>query len=638
MKQTPFIFSCLGVFLMASCTIPAQKTSSSSSLLPSSESASSSSEDMTGLKIRLAANSMRLGLTVMEGCSPVVFVDGKETPLSSFERVWVSRGDTQYAITDLLMTPGTYSFKVRTHALDTVEASFQVTATTSEIAIEGQGYTQVTDEVAAKYSLMNVPYAGSLGQHKTPSRGNVKLLVIPVTFTAGATWTTAELSALPTLYFGAAEDTAWQSLASYYEASSYGLLHLSGQVTSPYVSTYTEEQMQNNNGLTSTVLQQAIASAVTTDGINLKDYDSDGDGYIDGVNIVYKALHSYNANVSNSSVWWNWTSTISSSSSSSSLSPAPYRYFWCNIKQLFTGYYGSRVPDAHTLVHETGHMLGLNDYYDYDTASYPTGGADMMELNIGDHDAYSKYLLGWVRPYVVDGTLPDFTITLNDFASSGDCILLRDTTTDPWNGTPYDEYLMLSYYTPTGLNEQDSQGYGEWRGWGTGSTYRYRGLQVFHIDERLYSRVGSKNYQPLNGTFGTPVYDYTDDVLNTPATDDEGALTKDYAFQASSNTQRYSSEITKNNSLAINSRHQEIRLIPASGDATLFTSSTPKNLGSWDALAGQSDFGPRYNGFSWDKMSACFVNGSFNDGSSLEYNFFVSEQTDSALTVRFVRR
>jgi M6 family metalloprotease-like protein len=570
----------------------------------------------------------------MEGCSPVVFVDGEETPLSSFERVWVSRGDTQYAITDLLMTPGTYSFKVRTHALDTVEASFQVTATTSEIAIEGQGYTQVTDEVAAKYSLMNVPYAGSLGQHKTPSRGNVKLLVIPVTFTAGATWTTAELSALPTLYFGAAEDTAWQSLASYYEASSYGLLHLSGQVASPYVSTYTEEQMQNNNGLTSTVLQQAIASAVTTDGINLKDYDSDGDGYIDGVNIVYKALHSYNSNVSNSSVWWNWTSTTSSSSS---LSPAPYRYFWCNIKQLFTGYYGNGVPDAHTLVHETGHMLGLNDYYDYDTASYPTGGADMMELNIGDHDAYSKYLLGWVRPYVVDGTLPDFTITLNDFASSGDCILLRDTTTDPWNGTPYDEYLMLSYYTPTGLNEQDSQGYAEWRGWGTGSSYRYRGLQVFHVDERLYSRVGSSQWDPFKNTFTSSVYSYTDEVLNKPKMDGS-ILAEDYAFQASSNTKRYSSEVTKKQVLATNSSHQEIRLIPASGDSSLFLGKSPRNLGSLDALFGQSDFGARYNGFSWEKMSGCFSNDGFNDGSSLEYNFFVSEQTDTALTVRFVQR
>lgn len=630
MKRNSLILALFSVFVMASCT----DMGTNSSRVSSSSLISPSSEDTTGVKIRLASSSMRLGLTVIEGCSPTVYVDGVETPFSSFERVWVTQGDKRYAINDLLMTPGSYTFKVRTHDLETVEAPFMVTSAIPEAAKEGKGYTQVTDEMAEKYAVMNVPYAGSLGPHKTPSRGNVKLLVIPVTFTAGATWTNAELSALPTLYFGKAKDTAWQSLASYYESSSYGLLHLSGQVTSPYVSSYTEEQMQNNSSLCSKVLRQAVAAVATKDGLNLQDFDADGDGYLDGVNIVYKANHTYSE--TNSQVWWNWTST-DSSSSSSSLSPAPYRYFWCNISQLFTGYYGKGVSDAHTLVHETGHMLGLNDYYDYDSVSYPTGGADMMELNIGDHNAYSKYLLGWVRPYVVDGTLADFTITLRDFASSGDCILLRNTSTDPWNGTPYDEYLMLSYYTPTGLNEQDSQGYAEWRGWGTGSSYRYRGLQVFHVDERLYSRVGSSQWDPFKNAFTSSVYSYTDEVLNVPKM--EGAvLAEDYAFQASSNTKRYSSEITKKQVLATNSSHQEIRLIPASGDSSLFLGKSPRNLGSLDALFGQSDFGARYNGFSWEKMSGCFSNDGFNDGSSLEYNFFVSEQTDTTLTVRFVQR
>ena len=36
--------------------------------------------------------------------------------------------------------------------------------------------------------------------------------------------------------------------------------------------------------------------------------------------------------------------------------------------------YNETRPAAHTYIHETGHMFGLDDYYDYDGKSAPIGG------------------------------------------------------------------------------------------------------------------------------------------------------------------------------------------------------------------------------------------------------------------------
>ncbi|MCX5775860.1 MAG: hypothetical protein NTV44_05865 [Firmicutes bacterium] len=81
-----------------------------------------------------------------------------------------------------------------------------------------------------------------------PSKGDVHILVIPVTFTdyscstlpGGCEGIKAQIQ---TTLFGAAEDTGWESLTSYYEKSSYGQLHISGFVTDWFTSEYTALQI-----------------------------------------------------------------------------------------------------------------------------------------------------------------------------------------------------------------------------------------------------------------------------------------------------------------------------------------------------------------------------------------------------------
>ena len=142
--------------------------------------------------------------------------------------------------------------------------------------------------------------------------------------------------------------------------------------------------------------------------------------------------------------------------------------------------------ETHVAIHESGHILGLEDYYNTVSGALyqPTGYVDMMDRNIGDHTGYSKMLLNWTTPYVVNG---NGKITLKPFSTSGDLLLIP--TNKGWNKTPYDEYLLLEYYTPTGINGNDA-----------GTKYAYvdsndnktvftflnnNGLKVYHVDSRV---------------------------------------------------------------------------------------------------------------------------------------------------------
>lgn len=639
-----FIKTCLLVLpFLCSCFGNGNKSLEDSSFSSSSEVEIIPQE---GLYFSYASRKITLGQNFIQGVSPTIYLNGEEIPLNSLAWTSLDKGNKNFSLYDLLLEEGNYIFKARKNGFS-FEKSFEVVKGKPTTAKDKNGYYKVSDEERQKYALQNVPNAGALGRGKMPSTGEVHLLVIPLTFSDGPSFNEKELQAIQKGYFGEKSETGWESLSSYYETSSYGKLKISGEVTETYRSTYTEagiQQAYNGNPTVSAkVMQEAVESVFSahTDWDRTL-YDSDKDGFLDGIEIIYKSSRNYYSGTGKgSTIWWNFTACNTSTKEDIS-KPQPRRYFWSNITQLMNGYYSPNI-DTHTLVHETGHMLGLNDYYDYNQNSYPMGGADIMELNIGDHSAYSKYLLGWVNPLVIDGKLNDFEITLNSFPSSGDCILLRDTTFDPWNGTPYDEYLMLSYYTPTGLNEQDSEGYPEWKlayGYGTGGMYSYRGLQITHIDERLFNNVGS-TYDKLTGRLTKEKFSYTDDILNTLEVDENNQIVTDYAYQTSSNTNADSAEV-KNHRLVKNSSFKETTLIPASGDGTLFQtttrSKTCKNLGSSDVLMGLTEYGCQNNGFSMSKMETCFPKKSlFNDGSELEYNFFVSYQSEDKITVRFVR-
>ena len=173
--------------------------------------------------------------------------------------------------------------------------------------------------------------------------------------------------------------------------------------------------------------------------------------------------------------------------------------------------------DAHTFIHEMGHVFGLEDYYDYSNHGYkPAGGFSMQDENVGAHDPYSALALGWGGAYIPTDTA---LINLKPFTTSGEMIILSPS----WNSynSPFDEYILIEYYTPDGLNEFDTTYQYDGRGQGSSKP----GIRLWHIDARLvYGRTTLR--ETTNPLISTP-YGVTHMMSNTyddGTSDTEGYL------------------------------------------------------------------------------------------------------------------
>ena len=445
--------------------------------------------------------------------------------------------------------------------------------------------------------------------------GTQNVLVVPVAMSDAPSFSQADLNAIDKAYNGDADETGWQSLKSYYEASSYGQLELNCIIASPYTVSYSTSSFQRNYNSDASFFGEFLEEVVdhAFQSLNQDDFDQNHDGYIDGLQIVYKN-NGTEWTSDSTAIWWNFTSTTELDPSVDS--PVPGVYFWSQFSMIKNGYYQIDI-DAHTLVHEMGHMLGVDDFYSYDEDGAPAGCADMMDWNVGDHNAVTKTLFGWVKPYVPDGTKDEFTITLRDFESSGDCLMLIDPNS--WNGTAFDEYFMLEYYTPTGMNEQDAtQGYPEWNYANGGKIYGNPGIKLLHADNRL----GKVRYSARTG--GYTFQGFTDTFVDSSTT---------YATIVSSNTPSVSL-----------SGFRKLELICADGKNHFINKYGYENdFGKQSLLFGTSAY--KCGSRTFDASTAAKIMSKkdsstnvakMNDGTDIPYGFEVIEQNDSSVTIKVV--
>lgn len=361
-----------------------------------------------------------------------------------------------------------------------------------------------------KHNLDNRRILSSSGINALKSTGNQKLLVIPVNFQDGTQkygnntlpnfGYSNEIEAMEKAFFGKTEDTGWESVSSYYSKSSYGKLNISGEV-SPIVNLSRSAKYYENilslgtsdiGKITSDILEECLNSIKSE--VNLKDYDLDEDGYIDAVWMVYNIEHD------DGDLFWAFTTVANSSKSK--LEYKPKTYAWASYSFFSEGGYSR--PDSHTFIHETGHILGLDDYYSYDLLNpqSPMGGLDMMDYNIGDHNAFSKYMLEWINPRYVNKS---GLYRLENFQNTGDAIIISPK----YNGTPFCEYLILEYYSPTNLNYADSNNH-----YTNNDNYPFmfqgRGLRILHVDARLgMVKSTDDGYITWNGMYENDLKYYT---------------------------------------------------------------------------------------------------------------------------------
>ena len=450
-----------------------------------------------------------------------------------------------------------------------------------------------------------------------PSTGNAKLLVIPIWFTDSSDCILPSKREnvredIQKTYFGSPSDTGWHSVKSYYEAESFGKLNLSGTVSEWYEcgkpsSAFASQS--NGKEATLALLPEAVDwyfANHTSDA--RRNYDSDANGHLDGVMLIYAALDYGTSKRGNETNLWAYCSWLQHrhDQESNLLNPTPNVFFWASYDFMYdsvkalerTGKpYGggdtSRLAiDAHTFIHEMGHVFGLVDYYDYGEGKRsPAAGFSMQDQNVGGHDPYSVMAFGWADPYIPESSM---TITLRPFQENHDLLLL----TNKWNeyNSPFDEYILVELYTPTGLNEADSiHQYGNKCAQGPMKS----GLRVWHVDSRLV--------ECLTVVGGNPVY--SDSNITTKPLKEKGknqgvAL----AFSNSFNSPDYGT--------ILGSSYDNFDLL------RLIKNSSSSTLADTDNLKAADLFSDSKGSFNATSFSKQFPKGEkMNDGSTFAWTF-----------------
>ncbi|MFA6942272.1 MAG: immune inhibitor A domain-containing protein [Bacilli bacterium] len=347
------------------------------------------------------------------------------------------------------------------------------------------------------YQLNNGEYSR---RYNLSSQGTNSVLVLPIDFPAypasnlpgGSNFAR---TLIHNAFFGTEESSIWQSVASYYDQSSYGKFHLSGEVGDWYRVTDEEilekitafedgNSSYSKTALTNDILRLAVANylqGLTNQQEFVNQYDGDNNGIIDSVFLVYSHPIG-NTSIArpiekndSGSLFWAFTAH---DVNNGNLNLKANGYAWASYYFLYPDYSLTKnLPDTHTFIHEMGHLLGLEDYYNtsLNGTFSPTGGMDMMDSSLGDHTAFSKMLLGWTNPYVITS---DGLITIRPFNASGDVILFSPS----FDNSIFNEYYLLEFYAPTGLNYYDAT-------MGSGSRlFTNYGLKLYHVNAEVTYR------------------------------------------------------------------------------------------------------------------------------------------------------
>ena len=327
----------------------------------------------------------------------------------------------------------------------------------------------------------------------SPSKGNVKMLIIPITLNGNYTdtWTNSRLNAIDGYYFGT--DTNKMSLKSYYETASFGQMNVSGLVTAPYVETsssLTSDLVEADSSMSKLfeVIENAVDYIKTEyPEINLDDYDLNDDGAIDNIHLITNFNTSTYQNQTGNEVWSTplWPHKYQTNQTGTVASPVANVYSISAINHVY---------DCVTAIHEQGHIFGLDDYYDYsDSGVDYIGYADMQSYNMFDWNSFSKFSVGWISPYVVTGPTE---LTIQAASINGDCVVVP-ANPDTFNNSAFDEYFLIELFSPYGNNAVNYPKNGTYQG----STWDYYcnnfedlgdyGVRMYHVNAQTYRWTGS---------------------------------------------------------------------------------------------------------------------------------------------------
>ena len=397
----------------------------------------------------------------------------------------------------------------------TINVTYTFKDVTKSASYEVKVIESPTYEAKALDYTSNDMYTDRLYGWYNPRSGNVKGLVIPIYFTDTPTYIaklneenpdlglTKEkvLTDLNTAFFGEGRDDGWNSVSSYYKQVSNNQLNLTGKVSNWY------EPGKASTDITGSTLNDLIKDAVnwyfTTTGESKKDYDSDNNGVIDYINIIY-GRDDYDEKIDDPEMALYWGKISSNSGSivpGEGDDPDVKFHMWAAYSDMYNNLMNTPV-DAHVYTHETGHTFGLEDYYDYNNEkdARPMAGATMMFHNTHQQDPFSTLSLGWSKVIVPETSC---VIELNDYQTSHQSILL--SAHPEAVNSPFDEYILVELYAPNGVNKFDTEH--AWRGYYSKGALE-PGIRLWHVDARIAEQISEGNFELTTNPLTTRYSDY----------------------------------------------------------------------------------------------------------------------------------
>ena len=273
----------------------------------------------------------------------------------------------------------------------------------------------------------------------------------------------------------------YESVSAWFERSSYGNLHISGDV---YYYTCKHEMSYYEKGNYEELMMEVMRGL--DDEIDYSEYDSNGDHYIDNISFTVPLD---GADQSQLDYWYGKTLTWYENPSFRLDRVALRQYICMDVMP----YSSNMVYLKQTLIHEMGHCMGLPDYYKYGSGDWQglhgDAGVERMDDSLGDFCAFSKLMLGWFREnevQVYEGE-GEQTFELRSSSNEASCVILP--ISDSLNGYK-SEYFIIEFVTADN-NNADLK---------TNAASRNRsGIRVFHVQaETAQMDWGSKEFKYNN--------------------------------------------------------------------------------------------------------------------------------------------
>lgn len=251
-------------------------------------------------------------------------------------------------------------------------------------------------QLSQQISLKKPP-VNSIKGSIMPSTGNSKVLVLPIEFPdypiAGSDVYQENYTSLSEYFFAPYnpdKSPQEQSVRGRLYKFSNGRLDISGNVLPVYMAPYNLSYYEENSSEWPSFLCDVLAYYVTEVGIDLSDYDSDNDGYVDSMAVKHTG-----------SLFKQQTLSLYGEVEFDGTKVGPY-----TLTRLQAN--STRVD-----VHELGHTMGLMDNYFHDSCYLDIGLMEVMSIGAYYFNVYYQYLLNWTDPVILTNTDSVTEIELN---------------------------------------------------------------------------------------------------------------------------------------------------------------------------------------------------------------------------------